>query len=218
MSYGPQKLWRWGPKSDSNSQFYPSSLGGTVYVFGHCNYGDDEKDNGGSHTSHEILGKKRNSSDEALKKNKNVLLCFISPMTHHQRPEEAFEPLIEFSGVGKQQEESSQELQHRDGHKSCCCGCREAHKRYKGKNLWRQLKKRKISRTPTLWLNLWKAKSRFLLQSVFSFWTSWFVYVFIKLLSELLDAEGNVRLLIQLRNKMKSTLLPLRKCSAPPKL
>lgn len=82
-------------------------------------------------------------------KKKKVLLCFISSMTHHQRPEEAFEPLIEFSGVGKQQEESSQELQQRDGHKSRCCGCREAHKRYKGKNLWRQLKKRKISRTPT---------------------------------------------------------------------
>lgn len=97
------------------------------------------------------LNKERNSSGEALtiKKKSFIVLCFPND-SHHQRPEEAFEPLIEFSGVGKQQEESSQELQQRDGHKSCCCGCREAHERHKGKNLRRQLKKRKISGTPTL--------------------------------------------------------------------
>lgn len=42
-------------KYDGVSQLHPSCLRGTVRIFGHCHYGDNEEDNGGSHTSHEIL-------------------------------------------------------------------------------------------------------------------------------------------------------------------
>lgn len=36
-------------------RLYPGSLGGAVHIFGHCDYGDDEIDNGCGQASHEIL-------------------------------------------------------------------------------------------------------------------------------------------------------------------
>lgn len=64
----------------------------------------------------------------------SFLFDFISG-SHHKRPEEASEPLVEFGGVSKQQEERSEELQQGNCHESCRRGRREAHKRHEGENL-----------------------------------------------------------------------------------
>lgn len=81
------------------------------------------------------------------KGNKNkVFLSFLFHFTSgsdHKRPEEASEPLVEFGGVSKQQEERSEELQHGNRHESCRRGRREAHKRHEGENLkWQENKER----------------------------------------------------------------------------
>lgn len=57
--------------------------------------------------------------------------------SHHQRPAEALEPLVELGGVAKEREERSQERQQGDSHECCCCGCRETHKWDEGQNLIR---------------------------------------------------------------------------------
>lgn len=68
----------------------------------------------------------------------SFLFHFISG-SHHKRPEEASEPLVEFGGVSKQQEERSEELQQGNCHESCRRWRREAHKRHEGENLkWQE--------------------------------------------------------------------------------
>lgn len=78
----------------------PGSLGRSVGVLGHCDDGDDEKDDGGAHTTQEI----------------------------HEGPLEALESLVELGGVGEEQEESYEELHEGGCQKGCCCRRHKTHK------------------------------------------------------------------------------------------
>lgn len=63
------------------------------------------------------------------------MVHFITIESHHQRPDKAFEPLVDFVGVSKQQDQRCQELQQGDCDEGGCPGRRETHKRHEGDGL-----------------------------------------------------------------------------------
>lgn len=137
------KWWWWW-----HSELYPCSLRGAVRIFGHCEDGDDEQDNGGDHTSDEILWREKEGRTSNFILYITTYCVFLSNLydncrvfyfiSHRQRPEEAFKPLVELGGVGEQEEESFHEAQQGDCQIASCCRCRKTHKRYERKNLQRQ--------------------------------------------------------------------------------
>lgn len=58
-----------------------------------------------------------------------------SGVSHRQRPAETFEPLVEFGGIGEEQEGGSQELQQGDGDEGRRCRRRETHERDEAESL-----------------------------------------------------------------------------------
>lgn len=80
----------WWCRIQLNSQLYPGCLGGTIHIFGHCHNGNDKKDDGGRHTSHEILWEKRKKRfcleekqtlDDSFITYTNMYNCEVSNLT-----------------------------------------------------------------------------------------------------------------------------------------